>query len=109
MSTWNADGLSPTRATLTLPYRQAAADGVVPLDGGVFEVASSYREPVLVAKLARPLAVERLIVRAEVGGAQLPEVVFGAYSDAGSQLPLFAPATTDGVAGPFSAQITVFH
>lgn len=110
VSPWNADGLTPLRKLLTVPYREGVAGGALPVVDSVITVSRPYPEPVLLLRLKRPLVDERVVVQATlVGGDAVAPVVFAPYSDAGSLLPVYAPPVTDGLAGDFALSLAVFY
>jgi hypothetical protein len=101
----DADLLGPVTGNLTLPYRGGAGGGALAFDGADVTVPSSQRHPVLLLRLRRSLVDERLVVHPRVDGVDLPAVVFAPFTLEGATLPVYAPATTTDVAGPFAVRL----
>ncbi|MEV1289102.1 hypothetical protein [Micromonospora sp. NPDC049679] len=104
-------GLETALDLLTPPFAAAAIRDELTLTGGRFAVEGPRRHPALLVRLRMALARTAVLVHAEVNGEQLAPVVFGAYTAAGSVLPLYVPrlpAGSDGT-GSFTVRARVWH
>ena len=104
-----ASGVELFTSAMTVPYAAGMRQERVPLAGGKVTVPGPRREPVVLARLKRPLADEAVVVRARVEGTALPQVLFAPFSAEGTLLPLFRPelpAGSDGT-GDISLDVAV--
>jgi len=104
-----ASGVELFASALTVPYAAGMRQETVPLSDGKVTVPGPRREPVVLARLRRPLADEALVVRATVEGSGVLQVLFAPYSAEGTLLPLFRPqlATGSDGTGDISLAVTV--
>ncbi len=92
-------GVELFASALTVPYAAGMRQERVPLSGGQVKVPGPRREPVVLARLRRPLADEAVVVRATVQGHAQPQVLFAPFSAEGTLLPLFRPSLAPGSDG----------
>lgn len=98
-------GVELFASTLTVPFAAGMRQQTVPLVGGTLAIVGPRREPVVLARLRRPLADEAVVVRATVDGDPQPQVLFAPFSAEGTLLPLFRPSLPPGSDG--TGDITV--
>jgi hypothetical protein len=107
----SGSGLDGALDLLTPPFAAAATRDVLPLVEGRFDVEGPRRHPAVLVRLKTTLARSAVVVRARVDGEIQPDVVFAAYSAAGSTLPLYVPQLPVGssATGSFTVDVEVWH
>lgn len=99
-------GVDLFSSTLTAAYAAGMRTDRVPLVDGRFVIAGPCREPVVLARLRRPLADEAVVVQYTVGAEMQPPVLFAPLSAEGTLLPLYRPTLPPGTDGAGAFTIT---